>query len=522
MTRALRIAAGVALAAVVCGAASLVVVNPAGSVTVVVAAETRLMVNGSTPGGAVGPQDYNVIRSGEDIRIEILPRNSPLDLTVRLPLGFSLEATTTTGDISVDGMVHIVRLETDTGAIRLKAPLRGIRMTLDAAVPPPGFVLPPGRLFRASNIALAGGRSIWRLRDRLAKNAISYGVYRIKTKAPRRVEILPFEPPLGWPLRFHWEATGELQTTLERSKASGSGDDSGVALAPAANEAESDIVFRSSVRMVNLTLAVTDSEGRPATGLAAGDFHIVEGGVEQRIGPVQAGDAAFNLAIVLDMSGSAMLDRAPIRDAARRFVELARSGDRVAIYALTRGMFQVVSPLSSDREALLAAVDNLPRIAGASPLYDIITLAYAQEIRQLPGERNALIVISDGLDNQVTGQEVPSSVKFKDLTRAAEEMHAIVYPVFLLSGKRFGRSWSKRGIKRMQALADASGGRLFPAESIADLDPVFPLIEAELRSVYTLGYYPYNQDFDGSWRTVEISVDVPDLNVRARPGYYAN
>ena len=74
----------------------------------------------------------------------------------------------------------------------------------------------------------------------------------------------------------------------------------------------------------------------------------------------------------------------------------------------------------------------------------------------------------------------------------------------------------------MQALADASGGRLFPADSIADLDPVFPLIEAELRSVYTLGYYPDNQDFDGSWRTVEISVDVPDLNVRARPGYYAN
>src|SRR5690606_25088694 len=141
---------------------------------------------------------------------------------------------------------------------------------------------------------------------------------------------------------------------------------------------------------------------------------------------------------------SAAPDLRHIRTAARRFVEMARPGDRVAIYALSQGMFQVVSPLSSDREALLAAVDHLPAMAGASPIYDIITLAYAQELRQLPNERNALIVISDGLDNQITDNEGPSSVRFKDLQRAAEEMHAIIYPVFLLSGQRFKRGWSDR------------------------------------------------------------------------------
>jgi Ca-activated chloride channel family protein len=211
-----------------------------------------------------------------------------------------------------------------------------------------------------------------------------------------------------------------------------------------------------------------------------------------------------------------------MRAAARRFVDMARPGDRVAIYTLTQGMFQVVSPLSGDREALLAAVGNLPVIAGASPLYDIITLAYAQELHQLPDERNALIVISDGLDNQVTGQEAPSSVKFKDLKRAAEEMDAIIYPVFLLSGQRFKQGWSTRARERMEDLARASGGRLFPADDISDLDPVFPLIEADLRSVYSLGYYPDDQNFDGSWRAVEVSIDAPGVTVRARPGYYAN
>jgi VWFA-related protein len=63
---------------------------------------------------------------------------------------------------------------------------------------------------------------------------------------------------------------------------------------------------------------------------------------------------------------------------------------------------------------------------------------------------------------------------------------------------------------------------LFPADDISDLDPVFPLIEADLRSVYSLGYYPDNQNFDGSWRAVKVSVDEPGFTVRARPGYYAN
>jgi VWFA-related protein len=520
MLHLLSLAAGIAALVATATAASLAVNNPEGGVAVVVSPGSRLTVSGMTPNGPAEPSDLYMIRRGQDIRVEVLPRDTQLDLTINLPLGFSLEIETIEGDISVDGMVHLVRLDTDTGAIQLKAPLRGIRMTLDADTAPPGFVNPDRGSFRAGEIELAAGRSLWRLRDRLPENAIYYGAYRIKAKAPREVTLSAFVPPPDWPLRFHWEAPDELRSTLERSTAVVGGSlREGT---PASSEADDEVVFRSDVRMVNLTLAVSDAAGRPAKGLTATDFRIVEGGVEQRLGPVQAGDASFNLAIVLDMSGSAITDRAPLVDAARRFVELARPGDRVAIYALTQGMFRVVSALSSDREALLAVVNNLPIIDGASPLYDIVTLAYAQELRQLPGERNALIVISDGLDNQVTGQEVPSRVKFKDLTRAAEEMHAIIYPVYLLSGKRFGRGWSKRGMRRMQDLADASGGRVFPADSIADLDPVFPLIEAELRSVYTLGYYPDNQEFDGAWRAVEIAVEKPGLKVRARPGYYAN
>src|SRR5690606_26758264 len=101
--------------------------------------------------------------------------------------------------------------------------------------------------------------------------------------------------------------------------------------------------------------------------------------------------------------------------AARSFIETVGANDRVAVYALSSGLFHVVSPLSGDREKLFEDLRRMPEIAGASPLYDVITLAYARELWARTGERNALIVVSDGLDNQVSHQEAPSSVKFSRL-----------------------------------------------------------------------------------------------------------
>ena len=184
-------------------------------------------------------------------------------------------------------------------------------------------------------------------------------------------------------------------------------------------------------------------------------------------------------------------------------------------------MIHVVSPLTDDKEALLARIEELPRISGASPVYDAMTLAYADALHAHAGERNALIVVSDGIDNRISDQELPSSVKLKQLVKAAEHLEALVYPIFLRSGERFGRKWSQKGREAMEEIAAATGGRVFPAESVEDLAPVFPQVDAELRSVYSVAYYPDNQNFDGEWRKVKVEIARPDVVVRSRQGYYA-
>ena len=72
----------------------------------------------------------------------------------------------------------------------------------------------------------------------------------------------------------------------------------------------------------------------------------------------------------------------------------------------------------------------------------------------------------------------------------------------------------------MQQLAERTGGRLFRANSIRDLDAVYEQVAEELRSIYTLGYYPSNQEFDGEWRRIRVNLKGHDARVRTRPGYY--
>ena len=91
-------------------------------------------------------------------------------------------------------------------------------------------------------------------------------------------------------------------------------------------------------------------------------------------------DIPFNLAILLDLSGSTKPDRTAMKQAARGFIALARPHDRIAVYALAGGVFHVVSRLTDAREELLKTIERLPEVSGASPLYDTIALAYAERL----------------------------------------------------------------------------------------------------------------------------------------------
>ena len=71
----------------------------------------------------------------------------------------------------------------------------------------------------------------------------------------------------------------------------------------------------------------------------------------------------------------------------------------------------------------------------------------------------------------------------------------------------------------LRVLAEDTGGfATFDTNAFAD---AFDQIVAANSAYYLLGYYPTNMERDGRFRTIQVTVDRPGLEVRARKGYVA-
>jgi Mg-chelatase subunit ChlD len=73
----------------------------------------------------------------------------------------------------------------------------------------------------------------------------------------------------------------------------------------------------------------------------------------------------------------------------------------------------------------------------------------------------------------------------------------------------------------LEKLATKSGGRLYRADTLGLLPDVFAKIAAELRTQYSLGYYPTNAAHDGQYRKLKVVISRKTVTARARPGYRA-
>ena len=73
----------------------------------------------------------------------------------------------------------------------------------------------------------------------------------------------------------------------------------------------------------------------------------------------------------------------------------------------------------------------------------------------------------------------------------------------------------------LKTLAEKTGGRLMRADTLGSLPDAFAKVAAELRTQYSLGYYPLNKERDEHYRKIKVTTTRKDVAVRARPGYLA-
>jgi VWFA-related protein len=72
----------------------------------------------------------------------------------------------------------------------------------------------------------------------------------------------------------------------------------------------------------------------------------------------------------------------------------------------------------------------------------------------------------------------------------------------------------------LTTLSADTGGTAF--QDTNDFAPVFARVVTDTRSYYVLGYYSTNTKEDGKFRKIDVTVNVPDIRLQHRPGYFAS
>lgn len=344
------------------------------------------------------------------------------------------------------------------------------------------------------------------------------------------------------------------------------------------DEVDEGDVVRVDTQLVSVPAVVTDASGRPLSGLKPENFRLIEDGQPQTIANFGTTQTPFEIALLLDTSGSTRDDVALIRSAANSFIEALRPGDRVGIVAFNTAQttndptatVEVLAPLTGDRGELRKAIENLGSSNG-TPYYDALERVVQSIFRDPPGEdvrgRRAVVALTDGVDSasksdfgtaklllsragvacyfvQINTEDFVEDRLMKDCQddgqlslsqRQIERYRRIFVPAakaedfnnFCRMGP-FERMSISRELynlarREMNDLARVSGGQSFVAATLADARAAFARVAADIGTQYSLGYYPTNKARDGKFRSIKLEVKgvKEKAQIRARDGYYA-
>jgi VWFA-related protein len=345
---------------------------------------------------------------------------------------------------------------------------------------------------------------------------------------------------------------------------------------PPAADGDDELELRSD--LVSLTVSVTDAAGRAVTGLKPEDFRVLENGQPQKVTHFELTGEPYTMLLVIDVSGSTTNQLEGLRSGAAQFVRGLGAEDRLGIIVFSRGIDLLGDP-TDDRAELGRQVSSISSSAGrkgkslkfseltGTSFYDAVYLACVESpLAELKGEgRRAVIVLSDCVDSSsaYTFDSMLEAVErsgiavytlefdtqaYSDnlLTRPTgdssrvnfsqsqlERFYDVFYPTSSDRGRNpltyttLERLEINKGLYEIahaeaQRLAERTGGRTYRVASIADLPKAYQAITAELRTRYSIGYYPSNDKHDGTWRGLKVEVPrAPGASVVCRPGYWA-
>src|SRR5438445_3626131 len=230
---------------------------------------------------------------------------------------------------------------------------------------------------------------------------------------------------------------------------------------------------------IGLTVTVTDREGRPVRGLTRADFRVLEN--ERPVdladfGPEGARlDRPLSVAILLDLSESMAGQVKKVREAAGALLHGLRPKDQIMV-AKFNDEITVLQPFTADPGEPERTLARVGVAWGGTLLFRSIEQTL-RDLRERPG-RKVILVVSDGLDNDIGRGSVYQSLYLQDLLRSCFRTQTVVYGIRPGLG---ATSWLP-----FEGFVEETGGRLLYTGG--DLATLFARLGEEFLSQYYLAY----------------------------------
>ena len=335
-------------------------------------------------------------------------------------------------------------------------------------------------------------------------------------------------------------SSSSSQTTVETpappAPAAKSGD---------ASKQSSDSRIRVTVNEVIVPVTVTDDKGRFVSDLDQKDFQIFEENKPQTIRFfTRERSQPVVIGFLLDLSTASRIHWKNFQDATSELVQNLLTGDpKYSGYLIDYAQdAEVAVNTTSDPEPIVDKIRTL-KPGGGSALFDAVYLACTSR-KLVQGEpiepRRVIVIIGDGHDN----------ASKHSLNQVIELAQRNLVTVYCISTQAFG--FANESEDNLVRLAQETGGRVvYPLGDVyKDTDGYLSHpsddgnyaltvgtgayrsavdgrmyhavadIAGEVTTQYIIRYIS-NNDTSKAYRNVKVVVDLGNVRVRARKGYYA-
>jgi Ca-activated chloride channel family protein len=283
------------------------------------------------------------------------------------------------------------------------------------------------------------------------------------------------------------------------------------------------VVRLADTALVLIPVEVTDPRDRFVTGLDKDNFKLFEDGVEQEIAQFSSEEVALSVGIVFDISSNARSNLDPSREAVAAFFKATNREDEFFLVGFNDRP-QLINGFTTNPEEIQNKL-VVSRSRGKTPLSEAIYMA-AGEMKKARNPRRALLVISDGVDNNTpyAKSEIENLVREADVrVYAIGISEPLASPRHTLE-EHFGDD-SVSVPALLSEVTEKTGGRYFAVDNAGELVDVGARIGVKLRNLYVLGYSPKNSTRDGQYRKIHVELlqprRLPPLEATFRDGYYA-